>query len=94
MPNWLITLLQFFPPWLLIALLVGVANAAACFLLVGRGFIRLGWYVLVGALSGGVGQVLGQAYHWPSPVQVGDVNVAAVSLATWCVLLLSRIAGL
>jgi hypothetical protein len=82
------------PPWLVMAALVGVINAAACFLLLGRRAAHLGWYAVIGALAAGLGQVFGSAIQAPDPVRIGEVNVAAASVAVWVVLVPARLAGL
>ena len=86
--------LAVFPPWLLLAGLVGVINAAACFMLVGRRLSHLGWYIVLGALAAGLGQVFGAALEAPDPVKIGDLNVLAASVAAWVIVLVARLAGL
>jgi hypothetical protein len=82
------------PPWLLLASLIGVINAAACFMLIGRGASRLPWYALLGIFAAGLGQVVGSAVHAPDPLQIGDVNVLASSAGTWGVVVAARLRGL
>jgi small-conductance mechanosensitive channel len=80
------------PPWLVLAGLVGVINAAACFVLVGRHVSHLGWYVVLGALAAGLGQVFGDALQAPEPVKIGELNLLAASLGAWVVVLVARLA--
>lgn len=87
-------LLAIVPPWLVMAALLGVINAAACFLLLGRRLGHLAWYAAIGALAAGVGQVFGAAVQAPEPVKVGELNVLAASVAAWVVLVAARLAGL
>jgi hypothetical protein len=87
-------LLSAVPPWLALAAIVGVINAAACFMLVGRRVSRLGWYVGLGALAAGLGQVFGAALAAPEPVKIGELNVLAASVAAWVIVLVARLAGL
>ena len=82
------------PPWLVLAALVGVINAAACFLLLGRRLSHLAWYVVLGALAAGLGQVVGDALDAPNPLQIGELNVLAASVAAWVIVLVARVAGL
>jgi hypothetical protein len=82
------------PPWLVLAGLVGVINAAACFMLVGRRVSHLAWYVVLGALAAGVGQVFGAAVQAPEPLRIGELNVLAASVAAWVIVLVARLAGL
>jgi hypothetical protein len=93
-PSALSGALAALPPWLLLAALVGVINAAACFMLVGRRISHLGWYAVLGALAAGLGQVFGAAIQAPEPVKIGDLNVLAASVAAWLVVLVARVAGL
>jgi hypothetical protein len=86
--------LAFVPPWLLLATLLGVINAAACYLLLGRRLRQIAWYVAIGALAAPIGQVLGQAVQAPAPVQIGDLNVLLASAAAWAVLSAAKLAGL
>ena len=94
MPSALSEVLAGLPPWLVLAAVVGVINAAACFMLVGRRVSRLGWYVGLGALAGGLGQVFGAALEAPEPVRIGELNVLAASVAAWVIVLVARLAGL
>jgi hypothetical protein len=71
------------PPWLVLAGLLGLINAAACFMLIGRHLSRLTWYALLGMLAAALGQVVGEATRAPAPVTIGDVNLLTVSLAAW-----------
>ena len=87
-------LLSPLPPWLVLSGLIGVINAAACFMLVGRDAWRLAWYALVGMLAAGVGQVIGTAVQAPQPLAIGDVNVMAVSVAACGLVLMARAFGL
>ncbi len=94
MPPGLTSLLTSVPPWLLLAALVGIINAAACFVLVGQRITHLPWYVVLGALAGGLGQVFGSAVQAPSPVEIGELNLLAASAGAWVLLLVARLAGL
>jgi len=78
------------PPWLVLAGLLGVINAAACFMLVGRHLRRLAWYALLGVFAAGLGQVVGLAIQAPAPLKIGDVNVLTTSLGPWLVLSTAR----
>lgn len=82
------------PPWLVLASLVGVINAAACFMLVGRHLTRVTWYALLGLFAASLGQVVATALSAPNPVPIGDLNVVAASGAAWLVVVLARFAGL
>jgi hypothetical protein len=82
------------PPWLILASLLGVINAAACFLLIGRHLSRITWYALIGIFAAGLGQVVATAASAPNPLNIGDVNVLAASLATCGMLGVARVCGL
>ena len=81
------------PPWLLIAGLLGVINAAACFMLVGRDLSRLAWYALIGLFAASLSHVVGAAVSVPNPVPFGDVNVLMVSFGACGIVLLARLRG-
>jgi hypothetical protein len=86
--------LSLLPPWLVLASLLGVINAAACFMLVGRHLSRVTWYALLGLFAASLGQVVATALSLPSPLPIGDLNVLAASLAAWLIVLLARLSGL
>ena len=79
------------PPWLMLAGLLGVINAAACFMLVGRDISRLAWYALLGLFAAALGQVVGAALRLPSPLNIGDVNVLVASASACSLLALARV---
>jgi hypothetical protein len=82
------------PPWLVLTSLLGVINAAACFLLVGRHLSRITWYALIGVFAAGLSQVAGTAVSAPNPLNIGDVNVFAASLGACLVVGVARLCGL
>jgi hypothetical protein len=82
------------PPWLFLAGLLGVINAAACFMLVGRHLSRLAWYALLGLFAASLAQVVGMAVPLPRPLAIGDVNVLVVSLGACGMVLAARFRGL
>jgi len=43
--------LSLLPPWLVLASLLGIINAAACYMLVGRHVSRVTWYALLGLFA-------------------------------------------
>ncbi len=86
--------LSLVPPWLVLAGLLGVINAAACFMLVGRHLSRITWYALLGLFAASLGQVVGMAVSVPNPLPIGDVNVLAASAGACLVVLLARLWGL
>ena len=86
--------LSLVPPWLVLASLLGVINAAACFMLVGRALSRVTWYALLGLFAVSLGQVVASVLPLANPLPIGDLNVLAASLAAWLVVLLARLWGL
>ena len=82
------------PPWLILAGLIGLINAAACFLLVGRHWSRLAWYAVLGVFAASLGQVVGVAIMAPQPLLIGDLNVLTASLGACSVVLAARLGGL
>jgi hypothetical protein len=81
------------PPWLVLAGLLGVINGAACFMLVGRDAWRLAWYAVIGLLAAAIAQVVSTVIHAPQPLQIGDVNVVAVSIGACAVVAAARLRG-
>jgi uncharacterized membrane protein len=81
------------PPWLVLAGLLGVINAAACFMLVGSHASRLAWYAVLGMFAAGLGQVVGAALQLPEPLKIGDLNVLSASLGACVVILTARVRG-
>jgi hypothetical protein len=82
------------PPWLVLAGLLGVITAAACFLLVGRHWSRLAWYAVLGIFAASLGQVVGVALQAPQPLAIGDLNVLAATVGASSVVLSARVFGL
>jgi hypothetical protein len=82
------------PPWLVLASLLGVINAAACFMLVGRHLSRVTWYALLGLFAASLGQVVASALSLPNPLPIGDLNVLGASVGAWLIVLLARLWGL
>jgi hypothetical protein len=78
----------------LLAGLLGLINAAACFMLFGRHWSRLAWYAVLGIFAASLGQVVGSAVPLPKPLLIGEVNVAVASVAACSVLLFARFSGL
>src|SRR5690349_19536678 len=93
-PTFMPLTLSPLPPWLFLAALLGVINAAACFMLIGRSLSRLAWYALLGLLAASLAQVVGMAVTLPRPLLIGDVNVLAVSLGACGLVLAARLWGL
>jgi uncharacterized membrane protein len=82
------------PPWLVLAGLLGVINAAACFMLVGKHWSRVTWYAVLGMFAASIGQVVGSAVQAPEPLKIGDLNVLAASVGACSVVLAARVRGL
>ncbi len=82
------------PPWLVLSGLLGVINAAAGFMLIGRHVSRLAWYVVLGVFAAGLGQVVGGAVQAPEPLKIGDVNLLTTSMGAWMVIVAARCGGL
>jgi hypothetical protein len=86
--------LNLLPPWLILAGLLGVINAAACFMLVGRHLSRITWYALTGLFAASLAQIVSVALSAPNPLAIGDLNVLAASVAACAVVILARLWGL
>jgi hypothetical protein len=94
MPTIPLGLLAPLPPALVLAGLLGIINAAACFMLIGRRVSRLAWYAVLGMFAACLGQVVGAAIQAPQPLLIGDLNVLAASAGAWSVVLVARFTGL
>ena len=94
LPPELLAAVTLLPPWLVLAALLGVINAAASFMLIGSHLSRLAWYVVIGIFAAGLGQVVGGALNMPQPLKIGDVNVLASSMGAWMVIGAARVGGL
>lgn len=94
MPPISLVLLAPLPPWLVLAGLIGVINAAACFMLIGRRVSRLAVYALLGMFAACLGQVVGAAVQAPQPLLIGELNVLAASAGACTVVLAARLTGL
>jgi len=93
-PSFIPAALSPLPPWLIMAGVLGVMNAAACFMLIGSSHVgRLLWYAVLGMFAGSLGQVVGTAIQAPAPLQIGDVNVLAASVGACSVALVARLRG-
>src|ERR1700687_3676412 len=90
-PSFLPANLSPLPPWLVLAGLLGVINAAACFMLIGRRVSRLGPYAALGMFAACLGQVVGAAVQAPGPLMIGDLNVLAASVGACAVVLAARL---
>ena len=82
------------PAWLVLAALLGLINAGACFMLVGRRVSHLAWYAVIGALAASVGQVFSLAVQAPTPLAIRELNVDEASALAWLVLGAARLARL
>jgi hypothetical protein len=93
-PSIPLAILAPLPPWLVLAGLLGVINAAACFMLIGRRVSRLAWYAVLGVFAACLGQVVGAAVQAPQPLLIGDLNVLAASVGACSVVVAARLTGL
>ncbi len=87
-------LLAALPPWLVLASLLGVISAAACFMLIGRRLAHVTWYALLGLFAASLAQVVAAAIGAPDPLSIGDVNVLATSVGACVVVGAARVWGL
>jgi hypothetical protein len=87
-------LLALFPPWLLITPLIGIIHGSLFFLIVGRRPSSLPVYLTIGVAVASLAQALQLMPPGPPPFSLGEVHLVATSVATWAVMVLSRVAGL
>ncbi len=87
-------LLALFPPWLLITPLLGVIHGSLFFIIVGRRPSSLPVYLVLGIAAASLFQTLQLVSPGAPPFSLGEVQLVVTSVATWGLLMLSRIAGL
>jgi hypothetical protein len=91
MPDAIMALL---PPWLLITPLIGIIHGSLFFLLAGRRPSSLPVYLTIGVAAASLAQALQLVPPGPPPFSLGEVQLVVTSVATWAVMLASRLAGL
>ena len=87
-------LLALLPPWLLITPLIGLIHGSLFFIVVGRRPSSLPVYLVLGVAAASLMQALELVPPGAPPFSLGEVNLLATSLATWVVIMISRIVGL
>jgi len=87
-------MLALLPPWLLITPLIGVIHGSLFFIVMGRRPSSLPVYLALGIAAASLMQALELVPPGAPPFSVGEVNLISTSIATWAVILVSRIAGL
>jgi hypothetical protein len=87
-------LLAAFPPWLLITPLIGIIHGSLLFIVVGRRPSSLPVYLALGIAAASLAQALQVVPPGPPPFSLGEVQLVSTSVATWVVIITSRIAGL
>ncbi len=83
-----------FPPWLLLTPLIGVIHGSLFFLIVGRRPGSLPVYLVLGVAAASMMQALQVVPPGAPPFSIGEIHLVVTSVATWVVLMVSRIAGL
>ena len=87
-------ILALLPPWLLITPLIGIIHGSLFFLIVGRRPSSLPVYLTIGVATASLAQALQIVPPGPPPFSLGEVHLVATSVATWVVMLVSRVFGL
>ena len=87
-------LLALFPPWLLITPLLGVIHGSLFFIIVGRRPGSLPVYLVLGVAAASLIQALELVPPGAPPFSIGEVHLVVTTVATWVILLISRITGL
>jgi hypothetical protein len=88
------TLIALLPPWLLITPLIGIIHGALFFLIGGRRPSSLPVYLTIGIAAASLAQALQIVPPGPPPFSLGEINLVFTSVATWAVMMVSRLAGL
>jgi hypothetical protein len=86
--------LAILPPWLLITPLIGVIHGSLFFLIVGRRPTSLPVYLALGIAAASLAQALQVIPPGPPPFSLGEVHLVSTSVATWAVMMVSRVVGL
>lgn len=87
-------LLALFPPWLLITPLLGIIHGSLFFIIVGRRPSSLPVYLVLGIAAASAFQALELFPPGAPPFALGEVQLVPTSVATWALLLVSRVTGL
>lgn len=87
-------MLALLPPWLLLTPLIGIIHGSLLFIVVGRRPSSLPVYLALGIAAASLMQALELVPPGAPPFSLGDVNLIATSVATWVVIVVSRVAGL
>ena len=87
-------MLALLPPWLLITPLIGLIHGSLFFIVVGRRPSSLPVYLALGIAAASLMQALQLVPPGAPPFSLGEVNLVSTSIATWVVILISRITGL
>jgi hypothetical protein len=87
-------MLALIPPWLLITPLIGLIHGSLFFLFVGRRPSSLPVYLALGIAAASLMQALELVAPGAPPFSLGEVNLVSTSVATWVVIMVTRIAGL
>ena len=78
------------PPTAVLAAFVGLMHGALFHLLFGRGFRQLGIQLLLGALGGIAGAIVGSMIP-PTVLAIGDTNLVATTICAWLALGIARL---
>jgi hypothetical protein len=87
-------LLALLPPWLLHPPLIGLLHGSLVVILAGRRPSSLPVYLALGVAAASLMQALELVPPGAPPFSLGEVNLVSTSVATWVVILVSRIFGL
>jgi len=87
-------MLALLPPWLLITPLIGLIHGSLLFLVVGRRPSSLPVYLALGIAAASLMQALELVPPGAPPFSLGEVNLISTSVATWVVIVVSRVEGL
>jgi hypothetical protein len=88
------SLLAAVPPWLVITPMIGLIHGSLLFIVVGRRPSSLPVYLALGIAAASLMQALELVPAGAPPFSLGEVNLVSTSVATWVVIVASRISGL
>ena len=84
------TLIVYFPPWVVLAALLGLLHGAVFHLLLGQRLAHLPRQMAIGLVSSLAGGLIGIMIP-PAVLAVGDANLIATTASAWAALGIARV---
>jgi hypothetical protein len=84
------TLVVYFPPWVVLAALLGLLHGAIFHLLLGQRLGHLPRQIVIGLVAGLVGGLIGIMIP-PAVLAIGDTNLISTTAIAWAALGIARV---